>query len=554
MYTRLTNQIMLVASKQNMSDSLNRLYQLQQKASTGQKYATASENPAIAAQGISLRSTQNQIDVYQSTMASTNTWLDTTDQALQQVTDTLKNAQNLIIQALNDTQGPDEHKITATAVDGLIQQLIDVGNTEDRGRYIFSGLKTDTKPFVLSSGSAGTLVDHIQMNMTVTSPASGSITLNGISVETDVNNPNKIIVNGKSVEINAPTLPDGSPNPDFPVFMVDGKTVIPNPPTSPNPTIDVGGVPVQVNVVGGNPQFTVAGSVIPVTGVQSFLTPPNAVTVSFSSGSFVFSTPPTTSGSVTGDPNSWYVNGTKITVLNPASPPPSFSVDGQGVNTGTRGYQNLTNVTKYDGASYGGADPTFPVYHHDQVIYQGDGNTITRNIAPSQTMSISVNGGQAFNQINGMFDTLIKLRDSLRGDDYISPHESTTITGPVTNQVAQDISNNQVLANTTPRVATAFTNQEPYKAIISAAYGQLQQITTTISEQLSNNGNKMKDLQDAVSRADQATLEIKSQLSQNEEVNMAEAISDVNNQQVVYQAVINMSGRVNNMMTLFDKI
>jgi len=137
MYTRLTNQLMLDASKQNINESLNRLYDLQKKASSGQKYATASENPAIAAQGISLRSTQNQLDVYQNTMASTKTWLDTTDQALTQITDTLKNAQSTVLQALNDTQGPDERKIAASAIDGFIQQLIDVGNTEDRGRYIF---------------------------------------------------------------------------------------------------------------------------------------------------------------------------------------------------------------------------------------------------------------------------------------------------------------------------------------------------------------------------------------------------------------------------------
>jgi len=547
MYTRLTNQLMADASKRNMTDSLSRLYNLQQKASTGLKYATASENPAIAAQGISLRSTQNQLDVYQNTMASTKTWLDTTDLTLTQITDTLKNAQNVVLQALNDTQGPDERKIAASAVDGYIQQLIDIGNTEDRGRYIFSGLKTDTKPFVLATGTSGSPVDSISMNMTVTGSPSGSITLNGISVQTNTSNNNEIIVNGTTIDINSPT------DTNYPTFTVNGQTVIPNPITNKiNPTINIGGVPVQVQVTAsGSPQFYVAGSAININGTQQLLSPPNSVTVGYSGSAFVLNPPSplTISGSVTGDANSLYVNGMKITV-NTATTPFSFAVDGQTINMGTLGYENLSNVTKHSGSAYGGTDPAFPTYYHDKVIYQGDANTITRNIAPSQNMSVSVNGGTVFNPIGGMFDTLIKLRDMLRADDYISPQDSTTITGSTTIEPAQQRSNTQPAG----RVATVFSNQSPATSQLSLIYGQLQKITNDVSGQLSINGNKLNDLQNAVNRADTAALEIKSQLSQNEEVNMAEAISDVNNQTTVYQAVINMSGRVQNMATLFDKI
>jgi flagellar hook-associated protein 3 len=559
MYTRLTNQLMLSASKQNMTDSLSRLYNLQQKASTGQKYANASENPAIAAQGISLRSTQNQLDVYQNTMASTKTWLDTTDQALTQITETLKNAQNTVLQSLSDTQGPDERKIAASAIDGYIQQLVDIGNTEDRGRYIFSGLKTDAKPFVLMSGSSGALVDQIQMNMSVTSDVSGSLILNGIHVDYQpTTNPNEIMIDGHTIGINSKYLTDGVTfNPSYPTYTVDGQSIVPTPANSSG-SLNFQGISIYGNTDPAAANvFTVAGSAITAPPNSFNLQPAGSVPFRYNSGSLI-----TSSGSVApiaGDPNSYYVSGVKITV-DATGATPVYSIDGQVVNTGTQGFSYLNDVTVHSGSAFGIPTSGSPFgglvsgsanLYHDYVAYQGDANTITRTIAPSQNMSVSVNGGAAFNQVNGMFDTLIKLRDALRADDYISPHVLSSGSGPVAYQAAKQVNTNQ---STMGYQSTSFINQSPSHNILQAAYGQLQNITNDVSGQLSINGNKLNDLQNAVDRADKAALEIKSQLSQNEEVNMAEAISDVNNQTLVYQAVINMSGRVQNMTTLFDKI
>ncbi|MCE1252367.1 MAG: flagellar hook-associated protein FlgL [Anaerolineae bacterium] len=553
MYTRITNKIMLGATKENISDSLATLYELQRKATSGKRYATASENPSVAAKGISLRSTQRQLEVYQNTMSSTNTWLETTDNTLQKMVSILTEAQGTVLQALNDTQSTDERRVAGAAIDGMIQQMLDLANTEDRGRYIFAGLKTDTVPFVLASGSAGAAVDQIKLNMPVVDAGSGSITLDGIYVQTDTSKINRISINGTSVEVNLPQLTDGSVNPDFPTMWINGEAVIPNPPTTGSPVINVNGIDVAVDFSSGSPSFSVAGSAVAITGSPVTLTPANSVTIGFTSGSFTFTPAPVTSGSVTGDPNSMYVNGIKISVQDPLAVPPTFLVDGQIINMGTTGYVNLSNVNKYDGAAYGGHDPNFPSYTRDYVIYQGDNNTITRNIGPSNTMSVSINGGDAFNQVNGMFNTLIKLRDILNSEDYISPHESSVASGTTSYQVSQQISDSQSPI-TNPRQATVFSNENPALSLLSESYGQLQSVSEFISEQLSAVGTKMKNLDNAIDHADTASLQLKSMLSQNEEVNMAEAAAEVVNQKTVYDAVLAMSGKISNLLTLFDKI
>ena len=547
MYTRLTNQIMNTASKQNISDSLNRLYEMQQKASTGKAYANASENPAVAAQGISLRSTQSQMDVYQNTMAATKTWLDTTDQALQTMTDTLGKAQNLVLQALNDTEGVGERKIAATTLVGYIQAMIDIGNAQNQGHYIFSGLKTDTKPFVMMSGSSGSLVDQIQMNMSITADSSGSLIMNGVNVAQPASNPNEIVIDGHTIDVTHPT---GSINLSF---TLDGQTIIPNPTTGS--TINFLGNIITANL-SGTPVFTVDGTSIS-SGSQN-ITPPGSVSIIYTGGSLITGGSSVVAPISAAEPNSYYVSGVKITVDN-TSGSPVYSFDGQTVTTGSQGFEYLNNVTVHNGPAYGipasgspfgGLVSGSALLYHDYVAYNGDANTITRNIAPSQTMAISVNGGNAFDKANGMFDTMIKLRDALRADDYLSPHELTANGGAKAYQRAQAISSAQPISGQ----PTAFDNQSPLLSLVSQAYGQLKQITTDVTEQLSINGTHSQNLQNSVDRADKASLEIKSQLSQNEDVNLAEAISDVNNQQVVYKAVINMSANVSSMLTLFDKI
>jgi flagellar hook-associated protein 3 FlgL len=538
---------------------LQRLYDLQQKASTGKAYATASENPAVAAQGISLRSTQNQIAVYQNTMAATKTWLDTNDQALTQMTSILKNAQSTILQALNGAQGPEEHKVAAITIDGYIQQLIDVGNSSDTGRFVFSGLKTDTKPFVMMSGSAGAVVDQIPVNMSITA-ASGSLLLNTFNVNYQLGtNPNELLVDGHKIDINAKYLPDTSVNPDYPTYTVDGQAIVPN----TSGSLNFEGLQIYGNTDSAStpPVFTVNGKGISTTATSgSNFTTPGSFSIVYNpaTGSLIANGGLDTPVPVTGDPNSYYVKGVKITVDSSGSPA-VYYVDGQTVSTGTNGYTYLNDVTLHSGSafdlppvggiSFGGLVSGSATLMHDYVKYQGDGNVITRSIAPSQSMTIGINGGATMNPVGGMFDTLIKLRDLLNSEDYVSPHDVSG--SAIGYQVAQQVGQTQSAVS---HATTALVNQEPSVNFLSLAYGQLLQVTNSVSQQLSVNGTRLQNLQDAVDRADKASYEITSQLSQNESVNMAEAISDVNNQTTVYQAVINMSAKVQNTLNLFDKL
>jgi flagellin-like hook-associated protein FlgL len=197
----------------------------------------------------------------------------------------------------------------------------------------------------------------------------------------------------------------------------------------------------------------------------------------------------------------------------------------------------------------------YPQYHRDRVMYSGDDNTILREISPNENMTVSVNGGATFGKtevvdpgdpINGekinvstMFDNLILMRDILKAKDYTRPHALVDV-GGVLQYVPLDQSDG--------------TPVYPEQGYLETEYGTQQTWLSDIATVMADNGGRLKNLSDSIDRADKATLEIKSLLSQNEEVNMAEAISEVLNQEKIYQTVLNITGRTNNTLTLFDTL
>lgn len=77
-------------------------------------------------------------------MNDVHSWLDTTDEALDQVGNALHRVQELITQAANDTNTEDERTNIAVELKQLQLQIRDVANTKVGSDYIFSGTNTSS--------------------------------------------------------------------------------------------------------------------------------------------------------------------------------------------------------------------------------------------------------------------------------------------------------------------------------------------------------------------------------------------------------------------------
>ena len=158
---RITNRLITEKTISNLSDNLDRLFRLQQKVASQKQYLSASENPSAAVMGVQLRSNIKTIEAYQDTAVSTRDWMSASELSMQQLSDLNLNGISLVTKGLNDALGPDERKIIAEELNGMLKQAVSLGNSKHQNRYIFSGTATRTEPFSIDTSGA---VDAVQFD------------------------------------------------------------------------------------------------------------------------------------------------------------------------------------------------------------------------------------------------------------------------------------------------------------------------------------------------------------------------------------------------------
>jgi len=85
-------------------------------------------------------------------------WLTASESALTQVSDILTDTKALTVQMASGNIGASERASAAGVVDGYLDQIISLANSQSGGRSIFAGTDTDKTPFALNAG--GTQVDY----------------------------------------------------------------------------------------------------------------------------------------------------------------------------------------------------------------------------------------------------------------------------------------------------------------------------------------------------------------------------------------------------------
>jgi len=131
----------------NLNRSFGKMSKLQDQINSGSKITRPSDDPVIAVKGMGYRRDLGRVEQYTRNMNEVNNWLDTTDESLNQVGEQMKRVRELVIQAANDTNTPEEREKIKMEIDQIRNQIQDVGNTKIADRYIFSGTNTQQPLF-----------------------------------------------------------------------------------------------------------------------------------------------------------------------------------------------------------------------------------------------------------------------------------------------------------------------------------------------------------------------------------------------------------------------
>ncbi len=149
----------------------------QEMLNSGSIISRPSDDPVVAVKGMGYRVELDKNEQYKRNIREAHTWLDSTDEALDQVGSAMKRVKELIVQAANDTNTTEDRQKINAEITQIKQQLRDVANSKVGDNYIFSGTHTSQPLYTDSTGP---------QNPAITTGATGEIKINvfdGISMK-----------------------------------------------------------------------------------------------------------------------------------------------------------------------------------------------------------------------------------------------------------------------------------------------------------------------------------------------------------------------------------
>ena len=147
--TRMTSNMVINNLKQN----LERLQSMQNQMSSGKKVSKPSDDPIKTSQILSLKTTLSNEQFYQSNMDEAVGIMDSSENALNNVTNVLQRVRELIISGASSTLSQTDREALGAEVDQLVDELVQSTNTSFSGQYLFGGQLTTDPPFQRSTYS-----------------------------------------------------------------------------------------------------------------------------------------------------------------------------------------------------------------------------------------------------------------------------------------------------------------------------------------------------------------------------------------------------------------
>ena len=154
---RVTNRMMSSSFLNDMNRNLNNMQKVQGQLTTGKLVNKPSDNPFVVARSMQLYSDISANEQYNTNIKDTTNWLDATDTALGQVTDTLQRVRELMVTAGNAAYGTDEKNAIKDEINQRIEEVGTILNTSFDGKYIFGGTKGTSRPVTTEKDADGNI-------------------------------------------------------------------------------------------------------------------------------------------------------------------------------------------------------------------------------------------------------------------------------------------------------------------------------------------------------------------------------------------------------------
>ncbi len=138
-----------------VSRNYGRMFRSQTQLTSGQRLERASDDPASARRIMDLTAQRASLKRHLEAGDRGRAWLDTSTGTLTEMTTSLARARELAVQGANGTLSASDRASLAAELDAILGSVVSAANTQFDGRHLFAGTLTEAVPFRRITGSDG---------------------------------------------------------------------------------------------------------------------------------------------------------------------------------------------------------------------------------------------------------------------------------------------------------------------------------------------------------------------------------------------------------------
>ena len=181
---RVTDRVLSNTLITNLNSTSERLYQAEIEVLTEKRVNYASDDPVDALTALNVQSKLSEIEQYQRNINRATSMLETTESAVNDISDIFTRLNTLTVQGASDNYDSTDKQSIAAEVNQLLEELVSLSNSTTESVYIFAGTNNESAPYQVVRDESG------EITSVTTTGTSGSITNligENITIKTNIN-------------------------------------------------------------------------------------------------------------------------------------------------------------------------------------------------------------------------------------------------------------------------------------------------------------------------------------------------------------------------------
>lgn len=143
---RITNNMMIKNTAANINGNKGNVLDLNNQMASQKKIQRPSQDPVIAIRALRLRTSLSKINqYYEKNIPDVQTWFENTETSLKNMNKILTDIRTQCVNGTNSYLTQDDRKTILSALTALKSQIYSEGNSDNAGRTVFTGYKTNSQ-------------------------------------------------------------------------------------------------------------------------------------------------------------------------------------------------------------------------------------------------------------------------------------------------------------------------------------------------------------------------------------------------------------------------